>query len=235
MPDLPKDWNVEEVLDPKTGEPHNKYFYKGQRAQRIPITSERGKALAAYALIERDLRMVREWIIRLDELNKPEISEGKEGYRITAKSDAENNLAQGLFVAAVTFYGKCFSQAEGRRQKLEKKDVVPKELTDIHEKIMGFRNNFTAHSGIKKAESAHTVLVLCPDRPVDRAEQKFLWRELVQAESWILLDDKGETFLGLVDAVKAAVLKKIDALNDKIFAEEINPHGLDYWYSKEEF
>jgi hypothetical protein len=125
MPDRPKDWNVEEVLDPKTGEPHNKHFYKGQRAQRIPITSQRAKSLAAYALVERDLRMVREWIIRLDELNKPEITDLKDGWNITAKSDPENNLAQALFVAAVTFYGKCFSEAEGRRLKLEKRDVVP--------------------------------------------------------------------------------------------------------------
>jgi hypothetical protein len=136
----------EEVLDPKAGEPHNKHFYKGQRAQRIPITSERTKSLAAYALVERDLRMVREWIIRLDELNKPEITDLKDGWNVTAKSNPENNLAQGLFVAAVTFYGKCFSEAEGRRLKLEKRVVVPAEFTDTHERVMEFRNNFTAHS-----------------------------------------------------------------------------------------
>lgn len=228
-----KNWTLESVLDPKTGKHRNRYFFKGKRAQRIPITSRLAQQLAGYALIERDLRMVQEWLAKIDALSKDQIDQGKEGWRLTEKPDPDHNLTLGLFVAALTFYGKCFSECEGRKVKLDR-NFVPNEFRETHDLVMRFRHNFAAHSGADKFENVQIVLVLNP-KPKHLDERRALVRELIQPEVWVSLDPDEHSFSRLVERVRGSVLRKLDEVNDKIFIEDINPKGLDYWYSKKQY
>ena len=59
------------------------------------------------------------------------------------------NTVKGLFVAALTIYGKRFTSCEGRRVKLEKKNLS-EDFHETHDEAMAFRHNFAAHSGAKK-------------------------------------------------------------------------------------
>lgn len=181
-------------------------------------------------MIERDLRMVQEWLEKIDVLSKDQINQGKEGWRLTEKPDPDHNLALGLFVAALTFYGKCFSECEGRRVRLNR-NLVPFEFRETHDLVMKLRHNFAAHSGADRFENVHVALVLNPKRKY-RNDKPALVRELIQPEVWVSFDRDERSFFKLVDRVRTMVLGKLDEVNDKIFREEINPKGLDYWYSK---
>ncbi|WP_051938366.1 hypothetical protein [Ghiorsea bivora] len=66
-----------------------------------------------------------------------------------------------MFVALVSFYGKCFTSCEGRRVKLEK-IWVDEKFQEEHETLIGYRHNFTAHSGADKFEEVKIAAVLDP-------------------------------------------------------------------------
>jgi hypothetical protein len=217
-------------LDPNTGVFRQKYFFRGVPAQRIPITSKLARQLSGYTLIERDLRAVHGWLETILELSESQLAQEKEGWHLTDKPDPEHSLSSALFIAAVTCYAKCFTQAEGRRLKLERKDVVPTEMREVHDLVMSFRDNFAAHSGTAKYETAQIVLVL---NPLIREGEgsKFLMRELLQPESYVRYNPI-ESFSTLVERIREHVLEKTAQLTQKIFTEEINSKGSDYWYSQ---
>ncbi|MGZ7307030.1 hypothetical protein ACXWRJ_09320, partial [Streptococcus pyogenes] len=87
----------------------------------------------AYSLIEKDLRSVIIWLNEIEKLAPEDLDRWKNPDKM--------NLVKGLFVAALTFYGKCFTSCEGRRVKLEKTIIDP-EYLDLHDHIMKLRHNF---------------------------------------------------------------------------------------------
>jgi hypothetical protein len=113
---------------------------------------------------------------------------------------------------------------------LEQDAAVPLELREKHKNAMSLRHNFTAHSGLAGYEKLQVVLV-CESGAARWDESKFLVRESLQPESWIGLDST-ESFLTLVERVREYVLDKIGQFNARIFAEEIDPKGLDLWHSQ---
>ena len=64
-----------------------------------------------------------------------------------------------LFVAILTFYGKAFSQCEGRRVKLERRQIAEGFLP-THDHCIAYRNNFAAHSGAQVIESARMIVAV---------------------------------------------------------------------------
>ena len=155
-------WTEMSELDSNTGVFRQKYFFRGVPAQRIPITYKLARQLSGYTLIERDLRAVHGWLEMILEVSKSQLAQEKEGWHLTDKPDPEHSLTSALFIAAVTCYAKCFTQAEGRKLKPERKDVVPAEMREVHDLVMSFRDNFAAHSGTAKYEAAQIVLVFNP-------------------------------------------------------------------------
>ncbi len=174
--------------------------------------------------------MTRQWLEKINVLSKDQIDKGQPGWALTEKSDSEHNLTLGLFIAAVTFYGKCFTECKGRKVKLERANIAT-ELRDLHDQMMSFRNNLAAHSGADKFEDVNIVLVLNPlEKRCD--ENPMLVRELIQPEALVSVDPNDPGFPTLVESVRSWVLIKLDEINNKIFADEIRPKGIDYWYSK---
>ena len=224
-------WTEESEFDPNTHVFRQKYFFRGVPAQRIPMTSRLARQLSGYTLIERDLRAIHGWLEKILDLSKSQLAEEKEGWCLTTKPDPEHSLSSALFIAAVTCYAKCFTQADGRKLKLHREVAVPAELREIHDLVIKFRNNFTAHSGAERYETAQIMLVLNP-LIREGTESKFLLRESIQPEAYLRYDPIGG-FSTLVERVREHVLEKISQLEQKIFAEEINPKGLEYLYSQE--
>ena len=219
-------WKVQEIIEPDTKRRRTRYFYKNKRAPRVQITSKIAKQLAGYALIEKDLRNVLLWLHEIDEMfpdnERPNVS--------SISPDRERFIiVKALYVAALTFYGKCFSQCEGRKIKLEKR-IIDDEYIEHHDHVMHMRHNFAAHSGADSFEEVKVALVLYPSKRV-KAEP-ILFKELTQPDAMLSHPNDEVGFKELVEHLQAKVLDKMNTLERKIMKDEILSKGQDYWYRR---
>lgn len=143
-------WEYFTVLEPDNYVSYNNYFYKKTKCHRIEIDDPKAKVMAGYKLIEKDLRNCQIWLRHIKELLEKDPKNKKaKGHKKNIENREQYNLIKGLFVASLTIYGKCFTQCEGRKVKLERKNLEEKYHED-HDEAMSFRHNFAAHGGAKK-------------------------------------------------------------------------------------
>ncbi|EIF8949889.1 hypothetical protein LF048_003580, partial [Vibrio cholerae] len=116
------------------------------------------------------------------------------------------------FVAALTFYAKCFATCEGRKVKLEKKNLDD-DFQKKHQLVIDLRNNFAAHSGAEKVEKVKVVLAL--DTKRRKGAVPYFTRELGQPDSYTL--ENIADFRCLVEHVKSLVDEKINTLKKKYY------------------
>lgn len=210
-------WIVEEILDLKKGR-YNKYYYGNKAAPVVRMVDKISQQYAAYTLIEKDLRSVIFWLKEIDRM-KPSNAE-----RI--KDPDKMNLVKGLFVAALTFYGKCFTACEGRKTKLETK-IISENFKKTHELAMNLRHNFAAHSGAENFEDVRVSLVLHPDQKSDVKPQ--LFSEMMQTD---FLAGEDFPFLDLVEELQKLVLDKRNQVGEVVLEKIVRPKGKKYWYKK---
>jgi len=218
-------YEVKEFVEPNSTKTHRIYTYNGKPCRRVIMDTRLCKQLAGYALMEKDLRSATVWFSEIDELRKGE-AEFKGGK--VSRDRKTYNIVKGLFVAALTFYGKCFSKCEGRPVKLER-NQLEERFRIVHDELIKLRHNFAAHSGDERVEFVEIALV------VPRAKNPLvlpnLYRELFQPD--LMIVKPGD--ISLLDAVEHArqvTLKKIEFLSKKILEEEVFPKGREYWLKK---
>jgi hypothetical protein len=218
-------FDVREVLDTSTGKVNRYYSFKRRPAKRVLLTSKRAQRLAGYALIEKDLRSVAIWLKEITERHGG--STRTPGIKFDHSPDrATYNLIKGLFVAAVTFYGKCFTDCEGRRVRLDRA-IVQEKYREEHDTVMRYRHNFAAHSGAENLEGVEIALVLPPKRPSEFR----IYRELWQPD-FVSSDPGTAGFPDLVDHVLEIVRHKMREVETSIAEDEILPKGLEYWLAR---
>lgn len=229
MDDIGGGWSKITVLEPDTQEFYNDYFFNGEPAYRIIIDTQKAAVLSAYTLIEKDLRSTLVWLENIKELLAEDEAEydKSEGSRKSTSDRSKYNLIKGLFVAALTFYGKSFSTCEGRRVKLEKSNLDGAFHTD-HDDAIEMRHNFAAHSGATKIEKVHVVIAL--DKNRKKHTSPYFGRELGQPDSFVFEDI--DAFINLVKHAKAFAETKINTLTEKIFKDDVASKGVKYWYEK---
>lgn len=218
------DFSVAEFIDAESGRAYRIYKYKRGDCRRVLLDSRLCGQLAGYSLIEKDLRSVRIWLDEIDKRHTDRPNQKREIHRRSADR-ANYNLIKGLFVAALTFYGKCFSKCEGRPVKLERAQL-DERFCVLHDECIAYRHNFAAHSGAKKLEHVEIALV----SPVKyRGNVPFrVYRELAQPDLFWSLP--GELALvDLVEHARAIAVAKIELLTKKIQDEEIVPNAARYW------
>lgn len=219
-------WKIREVIGDTVTERQTFYYYKGKLAPRIQLKSKLAEQLGGYSLIDKDLRNVLAWLQTIDDL----FPENTRPYETVISSDRKTfNTVKGLFVASITFYGKCFTQCEGRRVKLEKK-IMDANFYDEHEELIKLRHNFAAHSGAEKCEDVKIALVLPPK--ISSNEQPEIYREISQPDLYMSEKDDEVTFRKLVEHVREKVVEKMNLLANKILLEEVAPQGKEYWYKQ---
>jgi len=226
--DLGKGWSKFSVVEQETQTFYNRYYYKRVPAKRIVIETPKAKALGAYTLIEKDLRSILIWLNDIKDLlatDKETI--GKQGNQKTSHDRARYNLIKGLFVASLTFYGKCFATCAGRKIKLEKSNLS-KDFLSTHESIIEARHNFAAHSGASQLERVNVVMAL--DRKKRKGVEPYVSRELYQPDSYSI--EHIEEFILLVNHAKQFADRKVDTLNLKLLEEDILSKPMEYWYKK---
>lgn len=224
---LNKEWTVKEVVEPKSGKVHRLYYYKGKQCKRIVLDSPMARQLAGYVLIEKDLRSALVWLDEIEQLRGVDKLLDKHGARRSIDRE-KYNIVKGLFVAILTFYGKAFAQCEGRKVKLEKRQIS-EAFREKHDEIIALRNNFAAHSGAILVERAEIAVALPPKSK--RGAPPNIYREMTQPD--FKFDQSGEKgFRDLIEHVREIPLRKISELQMKIYKEEVLPKGWDYWNNK---
>jgi hypothetical protein len=220
-------FDVKHFMDSHSGKTHRIYTYKRKPCDRIVLQSHLCKQLEGYVLIEKDLRSVLIW---LEEINKRdnEPTPLKRDFFGIAKDRDIFNLIKGLFVAALTFYGKCFSKCEGRPVKLERAQLDA-EYRELHDLCISYRHNFAAHSGAKKLEHVK-IAVVYPTKYKTKVPFK-LYKELHQPDMFKSKSESISLSL-LVEHVRIIVNKKIDFLAEKIQNEEILANAATLWNKK---
>jgi hypothetical protein len=222
---LKKGYEVKEVVETKSGKVHRFYTYNGKPCRRVPIDTRLCKQLAGYALIEKDLRSAAVWFGEIEALREGEREPS--GYKL-ASDRKTYNVIKGLFVAALTFYGKCFSRCEGRPVKLERNQLEEKYRAG-HDELIKLRHNFAAHSGDERIEYVEIALVL--PRAAKPVVMPNLYRELFQPD--LMIAKLGEmSLVDVVEHARAIALRKIEMLSEKILKDEVYPKGRDYWLKK---
>jgi len=218
------DWTVKEVIEPKTGKVHRLYWHRGKVCKRIVLDTPMARQLAGYVLIEKDLWSAGIWLAEILKIRGEDVLlEPKSSQRAVDRE--RYNIVKGLFVAALTFYGKAFAQCEGRRIKLERRQLS-EEFRIAHDEAISFRNNFAAHSGAKLLERAEIALVLPPR--AKRDIQPRVYREMTQPDYAASTEGK-KSFTQLVEHARSVPLRKIAELKDKILLEDVLPKGYTYW------
>ncbi|MCK4794894.1 MAG: hypothetical protein KAV87_64790 [Desulfobacteraceae bacterium] len=218
-------WTTKTIVEPNTGKYYRDYFFKKQLAHRIIIGTPKATVLAGYTLIEKDLRSAIIWLNYIKDQLKDEPSFIDPIGSVETPNKDCFTIMKGLFVAALTFYGKSFTTCEGRKVKLERANLDEK-FYEEHDNAMEYRHNYAAHSGAKKLEQA--VVVLALDKK--RKSNPYFGRELYQPDLISLNDLNG--FGSLFEHAKDFADRKIEILSDKVYDEDVLPKGADYWYSK---
>ena len=75
-------------------------------------------------------------------------------------------LQKGLLFGALVLYGKCFTEAKGRKTTLKPESIFKHASTEIkarHNWLMRLRHEFVAHGGEAQEEQIKLLLVLKPE------------------------------------------------------------------------
>ncbi|WP_143514747.1 hypothetical protein [Pseudomonas putida] len=219
-------WTSVDFVDKKSGKFHRIYKYKNKPCKSVYLKSKLVEQMAGYSLIEKDLRSAIVWIKKISEMvGEPNSKDGE--YKVSRDRETYN-IVKGLFVAALTFYGKCFSKCDGRPVKLERKQVNEKFL-EVHDTAISYRHNFAAHSGAAKLEFVNIALVIPEKVKYGREIPVNLYTEINQPDL-LWQGEKELGFVELFEHVREFVKAKIQLLSDKIMREEVLPKGPDNFF-----
>jgi hypothetical protein len=216
-------FKVERFPDDATGKATVRYLLNGVMIDHVKLSGAVAERLSGLALIEKDLKNSLKWISRA------QILVGSVG---PFKPDAQ--YVQGLdrevfddvkafFVAALSFYAKAFTEANGRRAQMTRDWLAP-EFRSTHDFYMEMRHNFAAHSGDQKVEEASTHVLLVPDGQNYRVR---LHTNRNQPDL-ALADFNGKTFTALIENAIGIVTQRFNDLAVKV-GETVVSIGLGSW------
>lgn len=197
----------------------------GRACISFPLNSHLCDQLLGYAMIEKDLRTSIIWAKKIQELSAPD-SNGA-GYKDSSEL-ANREVLKALFVASLSFYGKCFTVGKGRPVKLEKA-IVPKELVYVHESALLYRHNYASHGGDVGIEKARAVLVRQKNIKPGKQFGYGVMVELLQPDVMWFEDGEKNIWLELFEGVRVNVFTKIESLRNKIAKEEVENDPVKYF------
>lgn len=220
-----KGLTTKKFVDPITGKFEVRYFWKRNPVYKVALRGKLVEQLAGYTLIHKDLTNALRWFRRAEEL-VPETTK-RDGHSYSLAKDRETfDLVKGLFVAALTFYGKCFTQAQGRKAQIPR-DWIGAEYRKTHDEYMKYRHNFAAHSGDERLEMAETFLLVNPKK----AREILPYLTTVRFQPDVMLPSAPDKkFVELVEHLLAQLHERHDALAEKILSELILPKGNEFWH-----
>lgn len=217
-------------VDGKTGRPIVQYQLNGRNIAHVELEGRLAKRYAGLSLIQKDLGKAMRWAARATEIhahnqehlfmaNNPDnIDEDPYLYFGQDDSDASDER-QAFFIAALTFYGKAFTDAPVRGVKAET-NWLDTGYRELHSKFMSLRHFLAAHAGDK--ESALPMVIIVPD------EARGGFWPLINVRrhqtSYVVEENEG-TLESLIAHVHDKVTNKIAETMERIFLHLIDVVG----------
>lgn len=215
-----------------TGKVDRTYRIRGTICPKVLLESHLAKRHAGYTLIDLDLEDAEAFLKEAYRLVgeqasiPPPNARLRDEYVLHEKGPL-SPVIKGLWFSAIIVYAKCFTEARGRKLKLEKSNI-PAHMRPCHEKIMNYRNTIIAHAGEGKLETADPELVISPRR----SSHPFYWvKSNVSRVEFV--DDRNERvdFQTLIKNVHEHVRQKREKLTLEII-KEVRKVPLDTWYAR---
>jgi hypothetical protein len=216
-------------LNPTTGAAEISYYWDQKVARKVQIRGKLADQLSGYTLIRKDLDNALNWIQLAEKLVMAHHKPVDGTYFFHATNREAFDLIKAYFVAALSFYGKCFTEAAGRHAQVSR-DWLDANYRELHDYYMKYRHNFAAHSGDEQLELAKTYVLVHPD---GKEFIPFLPTARMQPD--VVLPNSGEPGLGeLIQHVLEKVLAKYDRLSQKIIHDLVIPAGVEFWVAASE-
>jgi len=207
------------------------HFYKNKKAKEVLIKSKKARTYAGYFLISQDLQLCSDWLVELNKTisefltlvrSADECPDDSVRQRITQLNSAQF----ALFIAFVTTYGKCFTEARGRGTRLQINDIDA-VWQPTHKKIMQYRHEFAAHAGEKDFQETFTKIVFGP--PHGKHGIPFILT--VDYRFCNMPTGESKNFGAIISHLEEIVTNRLLKL-EKSIIEDISVKGIEYWPQK---
>src|SRR5262245_9053798 len=136
--------SVNRSLDSATGQVATTYVWRGQPAVQVEIGGKLAERYSGLALIEKDLQNALRWCKRAEtgliKAGGERASGPRDDSGLIYVASGERELfdsVKAVFVAALTFYAKAFTQAEGRKVQMQR-DWLDESFREQHDNCMRF-------------------------------------------------------------------------------------------------
>jgi hypothetical protein len=151
-----------------------------------------------------------------------------------AFQELDNNKGQApivrlsLLFAGIILYGKCYSEAKGRKITLNHKDVLKdmgEQFANTHEQLIDVRNQYVAHAGEGDYEQHPLSINLKPD-----INNKAILGYMINGIQQVHHEPYLKGYIDLIDKVKEYVSIKIDRIAKKL-DDELSELDIEALYS----
>jgi len=173
-----------------------------------PLRNKLGKATFSLDITESDNKLIKQYLAYVE--ITADLKDVKE--MLKEQIDCQNELfSYSLFISSINLYGRCFTQAHGRKTSLKADDCFQKdkELLNYHKAIIEMRHSYLAHAG----ETSHkktiaTLLMKVHERViVPQIQYEYLARTNLNKE-------ENKKFIKVVDfLITHSKNKRYDKLN----------------------
>ncbi len=223
---------VKREIDSISGEMDVHYYWESKLSPKVELIGKPVDKLSGYTLIKKDLDNSLNWIRVAEKLSNNAydtnevVKEHSQVYQVAKDREISDHI-KAYFVASLTFYGKCFTNANGRHAQVAR-DWLDLEHQQLHDYFMKYRHNFAAHSGDEHIELAKTFVLLHPNKKI---LLPYLPTARLQPDV-VLTSSKGEKGLAeLIEYVSIIVVERYNKLSDKIINEFILTHDMEFWHT----
>jgi hypothetical protein len=211
------------MLDTATGVANTDYYWDGLLAPKIEINGHLVDQFSGYSLIKKDLDNALKWMQRAKSIAATHPSWGQDTAYNHATDRESFDTVKAYFIASLTFYGKCFTEAAGRRAQVSR-DWLDAEYRELHDYYMKYRHNLAAHSGDEQLELAKTYVLLHPSK-----KDILPYLPTMRYQPDIALSSDGEpAFPELIEHVAAKVVERFNKVSEKIY-DVVLSHNTVFW------
>lgn len=183
--------------------------------------------IRAYHMIRQDLLHAREWIADAEDGVPDVLASYHPSKQPTERTKEFFRKRQPLFVAGITFYGKCFMEAKGRNGVVLDRSSIKGDFRSVHDSLMLLRHNLTAHAGLEKFEDAAIFCLMKDNNDGTYLVSTQLGHQQTSARTPIS-GSTAPSYLNLIDHVLALVAKKISLL-EKDLDDSVAAHHEVLW------
>lgn len=208
-------------LDPHTGDVTVEHRLQGQLLPSVRLSGANVERYAGWLLIEDDLEASLNWYRKSEDLRNEHSPQDGSRYSQIENRDVLD-IVKALFVASLTFYGKAFADAEGRRVRM-RREQLNESFRRAHDDFIRYRHQLAAHSGADKIESAvaHAYLM-----PLD--DGAHLNISLTGIQPSFLADQNNQSFETLIEHALQVSRFEREKMHDYIMRRASNA-GFEFW------